>query len=513
VAAILLALWLLLGGGAVVRADEIHDAARDGKLERVQELVKANPALVSSKDKMGGTPLHWAAFKGQQEVAEFLLANRAEVNAKANGGLTPLHLAAGGNHKEMAELLLSKGGEVNARDDHGNTALDLGANGSKELIELLLSKGAEVNAKNAYGISPLLVALQGGHLEVVELLLAHGAELNIKDDHDQTAMHYGVGSGNRALVELLLAQKLDVNARSKLGVTPLHVAAQKGSREIAELLLAHGAEVNVPDAQGMTALRWATDTKHPEVAELLRQHGGQDTRVDAKVSELQAGAYMMEWTSSGKMVLGSTSIRVTPEGGWEPLKSGGLSLDFSASFVEKRFAFTGDIREFIRSVVARENPRGKPEAVMSMRIVTAAHRDYNPEVPKTSPGLAQAGTVEVDANGFVAGGNAKSGWVNLPATLRYEENGSKVVVRLEGVSFWVASGGQDWLAFRVDRATANALGGAAGTSLPVETAIVHPASGGNGVAQLRLGERRFRVALANLTGKLEFVEEAAASGN
>ncbi len=39
----------------------IHDAARNGDLEKVRALLKDNPDLVFSKDDNGKTPLHMAA--------------------------------------------------------------------------------------------------------------------------------------------------------------------------------------------------------------------------------------------------------------------------------------------------------------------------------------------------------------------------------------------------------------------------------------------------------------------
>ena len=67
---------------------EIHNAARDGDLEKVKALLKDNPDLVFSKDTNGTTPLHWAAINGHKDVASLLLANKAAVNAKDNSGNT-----------------------------------------------------------------------------------------------------------------------------------------------------------------------------------------------------------------------------------------------------------------------------------------------------------------------------------------------------------------------------------------------------------------------------------------
>ena len=90
---------------------EIHDAARDGNLEKVKALIKNNPDLVFSKDDFGHTPLYLAAASGRKNVVELLLANKADVNVTNNNGETPLRKAVvkGGNY-DLQELLRQHGG-------------------------------------------------------------------------------------------------------------------------------------------------------------------------------------------------------------------------------------------------------------------------------------------------------------------------------------------------------------------------------------------------------------------
>lgn len=90
--------------------DSIHDAAANGDLAEVKELLGDNPELVFSRDSKGETPLHLAAYTGHKDVAAFLLANRAEVNAKDNSGMTPLHLAELYGYSDVVELLRQHGG-------------------------------------------------------------------------------------------------------------------------------------------------------------------------------------------------------------------------------------------------------------------------------------------------------------------------------------------------------------------------------------------------------------------
>ena len=50
-------------------ADEIHDAASEGNLQKVIELLKGNSKLLNKKENNGYTPLHYACWYGKTEVA------------------------------------------------------------------------------------------------------------------------------------------------------------------------------------------------------------------------------------------------------------------------------------------------------------------------------------------------------------------------------------------------------------------------------------------------------------
>ena len=96
-----------------------------------------------------GAPLHYAALKGQKEIAELLIAKGADVNAKYDRGWTPLLWAAREGHKEIAELLIAKGADVNAKDDGGATPLDLAFGETADILRKHGGKtGEELKAGN-----------------------------------------------------------------------------------------------------------------------------------------------------------------------------------------------------------------------------------------------------------------------------------------------------------------------------------------------------------------------------
>lgn len=105
---------------------EIIKAAKAGSRERVKALVEADNTLVDVRDSDGSTALHYAVWKGHQEVVAYLLSIGADVNAhNSNGhwGTTPLHAAAHANQPAIAQMLIDHGADVTARDLNGKTPL------------------------------------------------------------------------------------------------------------------------------------------------------------------------------------------------------------------------------------------------------------------------------------------------------------------------------------------------------------------------------------------------------
>ena len=129
----------LISRGAIV---DIHAAARLGKIDRVRELLAADPQLVHARGGDGQLPLHFAATV------------------------------------EIAALLLDHGADIDARDiDHESTAAQYMAC-SRQMLEwrepyrhdvarFLISRGAQTD---------ILMASAIGDLALVERILNHDPE-------------------------------------------------------------------------------------------------------------------------------------------------------------------------------------------------------------------------------------------------------------------------------------------------------------------------------------------------
>ena len=136
---ITIAAVVLVGCGSPPPDISIHQAANDGNIEAVKQHLAAGTD-VNAKGAHGWTPLHFAAFWDEKEIAKLLITKGADVNAKNGDESTPLHQAASEGYKDIVELLIAKGADVNAKGNIGVTPLDI-ADG--ETADLLRKHGAK----------------------------------------------------------------------------------------------------------------------------------------------------------------------------------------------------------------------------------------------------------------------------------------------------------------------------------------------------------------------------------
>ncbi|MBU4334196.1 MAG: ankyrin repeat domain-containing protein, partial [Candidatus Omnitrophica bacterium] len=161
---------------------EIHEAAKSGDVVKLRELLDNDPSLLTTKDEIGKSPLHWAAGKNQLEIIKVLLDEyNIDVNIRnANNG-TPLHVAASQANPKAAIILIEHGAEIDARTLNGSTPLHFavfksGRPGHIEAAKILIENGADVNAKTDEGVTPLSMAFFRNNKEVINLLKSHGAK-------------------------------------------------------------------------------------------------------------------------------------------------------------------------------------------------------------------------------------------------------------------------------------------------------------------------------------------------
>src|SRR5215207_169620 len=108
-------------------ASSVPDAAMNGDREALRALLKQG-SDVNAVQGDGVTALHWAATKGDAEMAHMLVVAGANLSAATRfGGYTPLHVAAERGYAEVVQTLVKGGADANALTVRGTTALMLAA--------------------------------------------------------------------------------------------------------------------------------------------------------------------------------------------------------------------------------------------------------------------------------------------------------------------------------------------------------------------------------------------------
>ena len=179
-------LWLLLPGFALAavafagsRTDSpVLSAAQRGDVDAVRAELRSG-GDVNAAEGDGFTALHWAAKRGDAELAGVLISAGADLRATTRlGSHQPLHVAAAAGEAEVAEVLLGAGAPASAPTSTGARPIHFAAaSGSSETVEALASGGADVDAvEPGWGQTPLMFAAGVGRPETVRTLLEAGAD-------------------------------------------------------------------------------------------------------------------------------------------------------------------------------------------------------------------------------------------------------------------------------------------------------------------------------------------------
>jgi hypothetical protein len=109
-----------------------------GETQRALALIQVGAQV----NRLGWTPLHYAASKGQLETAKMLIRRGAIVNAPGPDGTTPLMMAALWGKADTVQLLLSHGADPTMFNSARETAVDWALKRNNTALAESLKKAA-----------------------------------------------------------------------------------------------------------------------------------------------------------------------------------------------------------------------------------------------------------------------------------------------------------------------------------------------------------------------------------
>jgi hypothetical protein len=282
----------LIARGAVV---DVFAAAHLGMLDRLRELVEADPSLVHARGGDGKTPLHCARTV---EIAEYLIDRGADIDARdvdhestpaqylvrdapdvtrllvARGAWFDIFIAVGLRDAALVERCLREDPDaLDHRTWHGKYTVAHDGRRAATREEIGDRRGDICRWVFGHNVSALDSAISLGTAEIVELMLRHAspaqrllaacargdrtaAEAVVASDPDVVAGLTGdqmrviadrAHANDTAAVTLMLDLGFDPLARGVDDWEPIRWAAFHGNAELVKRLLPHDPPVNVRD--------------------------------------------------------------------------------------------------------------------------------------------------------------------------------------------------------------------------------------------------------------------------
>lgn len=218
--------------------------------------------------------LHWAANKGNVEIAEYLISKGSSIDLQDSKGETPLTFAALGGQTNTAlyEVFFKAGTDPKKKYKNGTNLLLMAMPSDKNLSisTYFTTKGMSLKDTDADGNTAFNYAARSGDLTLLKLLLEKGVK------HTDNALIFAAQGTRRDITPLetykYLVEDLKIKptATNKAGETALHLLVSKPNQtEIINYFLSKGVDSNLADNEGNTPFMIAASAKETSALELL----------------------------------------------------------------------------------------------------------------------------------------------------------------------------------------------------------------------------------------------------
>jgi len=164
------------------KGSSIHDAAKNGDIDRIKELINVVPEMKNKMNERGMNPLHIAAANGRLDCVKWLAVSSVDLAEETPTGYTAMHLAAMNGHVNCMMILSAMGSTLSCRTVDELTPLHLACmSGYVECVKWLVANRAKVDVVDSNGRTPLDIAEEYEHEDLVKLLKNLKKELTRQD--------------------------------------------------------------------------------------------------------------------------------------------------------------------------------------------------------------------------------------------------------------------------------------------------------------------------------------------
>jgi ankyrin repeat protein len=263
----------LIDRGAIV---DVHAAARLGMMDRLDQLVSANPDLVRARGGDGQTPLHFASSIA---IAQFLLDHGANIDARDidhestpaqwmirdRGNIARYLVEHGCRTDLLMAAALGDAALVRKHLDDDPSSIRMSVSDEFFPKQDPRSGGSIYTWTLGSQKTAHLVAREFGHDDVFRLLMERTP--------DTLKLTIACEVGDESSINALLAAHPDlVHTLTDGERRRLAVAARDNDTRAVRLMLDAGWPADVRDSQGATPLHWAAWNGNAEMARALLQH-------------------------------------------------------------------------------------------------------------------------------------------------------------------------------------------------------------------------------------------------
>ena len=206
------------------------DLVAGNKLDELQRLLAADPALAAARNADGASLLAFCAYTGNADALALV--------RKALPAIDPY------------EAIIT---------------------GDRQRLGAAIAGGWDPDTLAPDGFTPLALAVFFRRPELFDLLLPLTRDVNARAKNSQqvAALHAAAAVRDIGAIEKLLRAGADPNLPQQQGFVALHTAAMHGDAAMTGLLLLFGASPALPDANGKTAADHARDKGHDWLAKRI----------------------------------------------------------------------------------------------------------------------------------------------------------------------------------------------------------------------------------------------------